>query len=143
VTIPTPPPFLSTQLRSVTEFTSSLSPQTVFQAWTEKLDQWLATPGTLMLIPKVNTAFYFETGQGDERQPYYGRFLTLDPNLLSFTWLSTGTLHTETVITISLTPVENGTLLRLTHIGFPNEELREAHEAGWPIFLAEMEKAFK
>lgn len=54
--------------------------------------------------------------------PSYGRFLRLVPNeLLELTWLSTGTQHTETVITIVLTAVDKGTQVKLAHAAFPTK----------------------
>lgn len=116
-------------------------PDVLFRAWTEHLDRWLAAPGTLLMRPEANTAFYFETHHGAERHPYYGRFLRLERNrLVELTWLSTGTRHTETVITVELTPKGSGTRLRLTHMGFPDEELRNAHQEAWPMFLARLDE---
>jgi uncharacterized protein YndB with AHSA1/START domain len=93
--------------------------------------------------PQVDTAFYFETHHGEARVPYYGRFIRLEPDrLLQFTWLSTGTQHTETVITIQLAPDGTGTRVQLNHAGFPSQELRDAHQEFWPIFLQEIDNAF-
>lgn len=142
------PPDLSTRpLRMNITCTLAVPPATVFAAWTKHLDRWLAAPGTILVTPAVNTAFYFEThhetADGLARQPYYGRFLRLvRDELIELTWLSTGTQHTETVITIGLTAVDAGTQVKLTHAGFPNQELMQAHETAWPMFLQQIVTAF-
>lgn len=120
-----------------------IPPSVVFKAWTEQLDRWLATPGTLLMRPEVNSAFFFETHHGSERQPYYGRFLQLVPDQrIELVWLSTGTKRTETVLTLELTPQGSGTQVKLTHAGFPDEEARLAHEQAWPVFLQKLDEVF-
>ena len=49
-------------------------------------------------------------------------------------------LKAETVVTLELTTIEDSTLLRLTHAGFPDEESRNNHEQAWPIVLAQQEE---
>ena len=46
----------------------------------------------------------------------------------------------ETVVTIELEPLANGTRLTLTHTGFPDEELRDGHEKAWPLGLEHLDK---
>jgi uncharacterized protein YndB with AHSA1/START domain len=59
------------------------------------------------------------------------------------TWLTAaGTNGVETVVTIELTPSESGTLLRLPHEGFPDEESRDGHEDAWPVALEYLDRAF-
>ena len=38
-------------------------------------------------------------------------------------------------LTVELTQLENGTLLRLSHVGFPDEESKNNHEQAWTIVL--------
>jgi uncharacterized protein YndB with AHSA1/START domain len=139
-----PPPDLGANpLTATVECTLSLPPGTVFSAWTRDLDRWLAAPGTVLLRPEVDTAFYFESHHGDSRVSYYGRILRLESDrLLEITWLSPGTRYTETILLVELTPAADGTTIRLTHHGFPNEELRAAHQEVWPTFLHTLEAAF-
>jgi uncharacterized protein YndB with AHSA1/START domain len=116
------------------------APRVLFRAWTDRLDRWLASPGTLLISPEPDTAFYFETHHGKDRHCYYGRIVRLERDrLVELTWLSTGTKRAETLITVELTPEGDGTRLRLTHAGFPDEDLRKAHEEAWPMFLAQLD----
>jgi uncharacterized protein YndB with AHSA1/START domain len=141
---PVSPPNLSARPHRLTvERIVSMSPDAVFRAWTQQLDAWLATPGTLLMKAEVNRPFFFEVDRAGVRLPHYGRFLAIERYvLLRFTWVtgSAGTKGTETVVTIELMPARGGTEIRLTHSGFADEESRDAHEAAWPRVLDDLEQ---
>lgn len=122
------------------------SPHDVFEAWTtEKFDRWFAAPGTVIMKPEVDTAYFFEARHGSERHPHYGRFLKLEPDrLIQMTWLTAaGTKGVETVITVELKPgPKGGTELTLTHAGFADDETRKGHEEAWPAGLDELDESF-
>ncbi len=145
MTTSVPPPDISVRpLQCSVDCTLAASPSAVYQAWTAHLDAWLAAPGTVLLTPMVNTAFYFETHHGDaDRQPYYGRILGLEQDrVIELVWLSTGTERAETILTIELAPSGSGTQVQLTHAGFPSEVLRDAHAQAWPLILALIDQAW-
>lgn len=119
-------------------------PSVLYTAWTGQFDRWFAAPGSVLMRPEVNSAFFFETefappDQPPQRHPHYGRFLQLAPQrLVQLTWVTGagGTEGAETVVTVELNPEgATGTRLRLTHAGFATAQARDRHAQAWPMVL--------
>ena len=144
MTIPICFPDLSSRPFALTlECAMPIPPNVLFRAWTQQFDLWFASPGSVMMKGEVNTAFYFETDFAGKRYPHYGRFLRVDRDqLVQLTWLTghDGTKGVETVVTVVFKQNEDGTLLRLTHEGFLDEESKSKHEQAWPMVLAQLEE---
>ena len=93
--------------------------------------------------PQVNSTYFFEARFEGERHPHYGRFLELKTDrLVKMTWVTAkGTQGVETVLTVEFIPTGTGTLVRLIHEGFPDEQSRDGHQEAWPMGLEMLEKA--
>ena len=119
----------------VVECTLATPAETVYRVWTEDFDHWFAAQGTLHMRPEVGAPYFFETHFDGLRHPHYGRFLQLIPNeLVEMTWMTgdPGTKGAETVVTLEIQPLADGSQVRLTHKGFCDEESRQGHEEAWP-----------
>jgi uncharacterized protein YndB with AHSA1/START domain len=127
----------------------SASAATLYQMWTTAFDRWFAAPGSVLMDPRVNAPFFFETefraeGQAAaQRHPHYGRFLRLIADrLVELTWVTGagGTEGAETLVTVELQPKGSLTRLVLTHAGFAGEAARDRHREAWPMVLAHLEQ---
>jgi uncharacterized protein YndB with AHSA1/START domain len=127
----------------------AVDPSALYQAWTTGFDRWFAAPGSMLLQPEVNKAFFFETEfrpEGEsaaQRHPHYGRFIRLVADrLVELTWVTGagGTEGAETVVTVQLEPMGEATHLKLTHSGFAGEAARDRHHHAWPFLLDRLDE---
>ncbi len=130
-------------LKLVVEKKIDATPEDVFAAWTtNKFSKWFASPEAIIMEPVANKPYFFESRFEGQRHPHYGRFLRLEPaKFIEMTWLTeAGTQGAETVLKIELTPLNSGTLVKLTHSGFSSEKSMNDHKEAWPYALDELNK---
>lgn len=110
----------------------------VFAAWTtpEVLKQWLGLecgiPQQVDIDLRTGGAYRIQWKKDGKLSEVSGVYREVhSPERLSFTWedkeLGTG----ETLVILEFHDRRGSTELVLTHQGFPNSEIREAHNFGW------------
>jgi len=126
-------------------------PEKVWAAWTdpERLIGWfcttLAKPGSLHAELDVRVggryriSFDHESGEHSEVAGTYREVL---PNeRLVFTWAWHSTPERESLVTVSMRPEGDGTLLVFTHEQFFDEAARDNHAKGWNELFAKLEQS--
>jgi uncharacterized protein YndB with AHSA1/START domain len=117
----------------------------VFAAWTdaESLRQWMcagdATEARATLDVRVGGTFRIDMIAGSAVYEHTGEYLEVDPpRRLVFTWVSRGTNHRRTVVTVELHEDGDETELVLTHEGLPSAEAARKHHAGWSSIVEKL-----
>ena len=121
------------------ERTVPVPPERAFDAWLREDDLrvWMAPLGDVELDPRVGGRFRIVMHRDDrEGGPieHVGEYRELDrPRRLVFTWISPYT-DGESLVTVELSPLGEGTRIVLTHEGLPDAAL-DGHAGGWETFL--------
>lgn len=111
----------------------------VFAAWTDpqKLSRWFGPARVSVLEAEIAA---FEGGSyrivmldGDGgRHEIVGTYReVMAPEKLVFTWAWKSTPERQSIVTVRLAEVPDGTLLTLTHEQFADDATRGRHEHGW------------
>jgi uncharacterized protein YndB with AHSA1/START domain len=125
-------------------------PAKVFAAWTdpEKVKHWMG-PGDISVLSvacDARTGGHFNwvmRNPAGEVHDVSGVYREVVPNeKLVFTWAWKSTPERESLVTVSIKPDGDGSLLTLTHEQFFDEDARDRHQGGWTSALDKMEKMF-
>lgn len=117
--------------------------ETVFDAWLdpEMLSRFM-TPDEDVTVPSVTVdpveggSFEIMMKVGEKELPHSGIYKTIDRySRLVFTWESAHSIDGSTV-TLDFMPVDGGTEVTLTQVGFSSEDSRDGHRKGWAAILA-------
>ncbi len=122
-------------------------PAKVFAAWTdpEKMTQWMG-PGEiktrraesdLRVGGRYRIVMQAPNGEEYDVGGIYREVVANEK--LVFTWAWKSTPERESLVTLSLKPDGDGTLLTLTHEQFADEESRDGHKQGWNSSLDKLE----
>lgn len=123
--------------------TIDAEPEDVFDAWLdpEMLTRFMR-PGEDVSVPSA-TVDPVEGGRfeiimevGGKRLPHSGVYQAIERHRrLVFTWESDHSIEGSTV-TLEFAPVEGGTRVTLSQVGFSSEESRDGHGEGWTSILS-------
>lgn len=110
----------------------------VFAAWIdpESMKVWMC-PGHIasteaQLDARVGGSFRIVMKGKDQEYEHTGEYLVIEPpSKLVFTWISKGTDHQPTRVTVELFARGKQCELVLTHERFPTPEKVEDHKRGW------------
>ena len=115
------------------------SPAKVFAAWTdpEKVKRWMG-PGEVKVLATEGDArtggrfrWLMQAPDG-EHHDVSGVYREVIPNeKLVFTWAWKSTPERESLVTVTVKPDGDGTLMTLTHEQFFDETARDNHNKGW------------
>src|SRR4051794_24074957 len=123
------------------------TPTKVYDAWTDpdKIARWFGPAQVETLHAetdaRVGGRFHiqFVTPDG-EQHGVSGVYREVVPNeKLVFTWAWRTTPERESLVTVALKGVDEGTLLTLTHEQFFDEAARDRHRTGWSGALDKLE----
>jgi uncharacterized protein YndB with AHSA1/START domain len=124
------------------------APEKVYEAWTkpEQLTRWWGVadspkPTVAETDLRVGGRFRVQFwGANDEHHSVSGTYREVVPNRkLSFSWAWQSTPERESLVTIELNPLTDGTMLTLTHEQFFDEKARDDHGRGWNVALDRLE----
>ena len=123
------------------------APEKVYQAWTkpEQMTQWWGAPDTTKpavaeTALRVGGRFRVSFWGNNQQNTVSGVYREVVPNRkLCFSWAWQSTPERESLVTIELSPVTEGTMLTLTHEQFYDEVARDNHSRGWNASLDRLE----
>jgi uncharacterized protein YndB with AHSA1/START domain len=114
-------------------------PRIVFARLTDpsSMARWLSPTGEAEVEADVRVGGRFTVVMLGEatRLRHTGEYLAIEPpSRLSFTWVSPYTGNNPSVVTVELTAIGSGTLLRLIHERLPADQV-EPHGRGWATII--------
>ena len=127
------------------------APEKVFEAWTrpEQMTRWWGVtenPKPPIAETDLRVGGRFRVQFWDPKNEHHsvsGTYREVVPNRkLSFSWAWQSTPERESLVTIDLNAVDDGTMLTLTHEQFFSEQARDDHSRGWGVALDRLEALY-
>jgi uncharacterized protein YndB with AHSA1/START domain len=127
------------------------APEKVYEAWTkpEQMTRWWGVtdnPKPPIAEADLRVGGRFRVQFWDPRNEHHsvsGTYREVVPHRkLAFSWAWQSTPERESMVTIELNPVNDGTMLTLTHEQFFSEKARDDHGVGWGMALDRLEALY-
>jgi uncharacterized protein YndB with AHSA1/START domain len=124
-------------------------PEKVYAAWTDprQLVRWFGPDSGPVTKAETDVRVggrymvEFHTEDG-EKHNVSGVYREVEPNAkLRFTWRWITMPERESLVTVTIKPDGDGSILTLHHEQFFDEAARDGHEMGWTGCLAKLERA--
>ncbi|AKO95742.1 MAG: SRPBCC domain-containing protein [Marinovum algicola] len=138
-----------TELTMQVERSIAAPREAVFRAWLDpEMLRRFMLPGQDMTVPRADVdareggRFEIVMRAGDKDMPHAGTYREISPHeRIVFTWESPYSTETDSEVTLEFAPEGDGTRVTLTHVRFPDAEMRDNHKAGWSAILAALDTA--
>ena len=127
-------------------------PERVYAAWTqpENLIRWFGPtavrPGSIRAEIDLRVGGHYRIGfdhESGEHHEVSGIYRDVVPNArLIFSWAWHSTPERESLVTVTLKPDGDATILTLHHKRFFDEAARSGHERGWTGTLEKLDRYF-
>lgn len=118
------------------------APAKVFSAWTdpEKMSRWLGPPDVKRVEAgtdlRVGGSYYIRMVMANDEHYSSGVYREIVPNeKLVFTWAWKSTPERESLVTVTIKPDGDGSIMTLLHERFFDEAARDNHNKGWTVIV--------
>lgn len=118
------------------------SPAKVFAAWTdpEKMSRWLGPVDVKRVETgtdlRVGGRYFIRMVMANDEHYSSGVYREVVPNeKLVFTWAWKSTPERESLVTVTIKPDGDGSIMTLLHEQFFDEAARDRHNAGWTAII--------
>jgi uncharacterized protein YndB with AHSA1/START domain len=126
------------------------SPEKIYRAWTDpaQIVKWMHPNGNTVIHAEMDVRvggrfrLVMRTPEGEEHD-VSGTFReVVPPEKLVYSWAWRSTPERESLVTFTLQPEGEHTLLTLRHEQFFDETARDNHEGGWNQILDGLQQEF-
>jgi uncharacterized protein YndB with AHSA1/START domain len=118
------------------------APAKVFAAWTEpeKMSRWLGPPDVIKVETgtdlRVGGRYFIRMILANDEHNASGVYREIVPNeKLVFTWAFKSTPERESLVTVTIKPDGDGSIMTLLHEQFFDETARDNHNKGWTVIM--------
>lgn len=126
--------------------TIDATPAEVFEAWidpTGPVSPWSGVAKAIVNPPKVDGLFYSMYRLEDRQMAHYRRFIALEkPRRIQYTWVSEATRGFESLVTLTLEPLGDKTVVQINHANLPDDDGGRRHQQAHGYLLARMSSHF-